>query len=241
MRKSAGSKRKKLKKIRALFALFLIVVITPPFIALFYLFPTHLRALRRLCGQMFLRPLRLDIRLFGELDKEAQIIMLNHQSFLDVIFLEVIHPSNLCWIAKKQLGDVFLYGHALKAPRMILIDREDKKGLLSLLKISKERLEEGRVLAIFPEGTRGKGERFLPFKQGAKVLAEKFDLRIQPIVIVHSRALFDLAGLSVGGTQAHFITLPARKSSDSPRWYEEMREEMQAIHDEHLAQIRALG
>lgn len=74
---------------------------------------------------------------------------------------------------------------------MILLDREDKRSLVMLFKLAKERLDENRILAIFPEGTRSDGkEEFLPFKNGAKLLVEKYHLRYQPIVVKYIRGGF---------------------------------------------------
>lgn len=48
---------------------------------------------------------------------------------------------------------------------MILINRESKREIVFLLKEAKDRLEQGRTLCIFPEGTRSKGEeKLLPLK-----------------------------------------------------------------------------
>lgn len=231
----------KLKRIRALFALLIIAFAVPFIIAFMYLFPRQARAIRRASSALLVRLLGLRVKFIGALDPEAKLLMMNHQGYLDIIFMESLHPKNLCWIAKKELGEVPLYGHALKAPRMILIDREDKKGLISLLKVAKERLSEGRVLAIFPEGTRSKGgEKLLPFKSGAKILAEKFELRFQPVVIVNSRSIFDLARLSVGGAEARFIALPSRMiPADSPDWYQALKEEMQACYLAHYKELNA--
>jgi len=209
----------------------------PFVIGLMYLLPSKNRAIRRGVSKAFILLTGLSIRYEGIIDPEAQIIMLNHQSYLDVIALEAVHPNNLCWIAKKQLGEPFLYGHALKAPRMILLDREDKKGLVFLLKIAKERLDEERVLAIFPEGTRSKGDgNLLPFKGGAKMIAQKYDLLIQPFALTKTRSIFDLAKLTLGGDQARVIALPSfRPSQRDEHWLEEMRESIQR----HIAQIQS--
>lgn len=80
----------------------------------------------------------VNLEKIGAFDTSAKLIVLNHQSLLDIIYLEAYHPSNICWIAKKELGEIPFYGHALTDTGMILIDREDKKGIVSLLKACKE-------------------------------------------------------------------------------------------------------
>ncbi len=63
---------------------------------------------------------------------------------------------------------------------MIRVDRESRSGLIRLLKDAKETIEKGeRAVAIFPEGTRAKEQKLLSFKSGAKLLAEKLNLRVQ--------------------------------------------------------------
>lgn len=204
-------------------------------VLMYSLFRYH-RLLRQWFGRVFLFISGVKVRFVGEF-KDAQLIIMNHQSYLDVIFLEAMHPKNLCWVAKKELGDPILYGHALKAPQMILIDREDKTSLVAMLKTAQERLQEGRILAIFPEGTRSQGEEeFLPFKVGGKMLIEKFELTFQPVVVVNTRSVFDLAKLSVGG-EATFIALDVmsppskqeRKNAQSD-WYEDLKAQMHNVY-----------
>lgn len=61
---------------------------------------------------------------------------------------------------------------------------------MRVLKEAKQRLSEDRVLAIFPEGTRSRNEKLLKFQSGAKILSEKLDLKVQPILIVDSAKNF---------------------------------------------------
>lgn len=59
----------------------------------------------------------IKVRVEGEFDTSAQVVILNHQSYLDVIFLEAFYPGDLCWVAKKELGDLFSMGMRSKHPR----------------------------------------------------------------------------------------------------------------------------
>ena len=248
----SGEKKLNIRKIKGILSYVYTFVVVPFIIALMYLIPTQQRRFRRWCGTWFMTLFRIKVRLEGEFDTSAQVIVLNHQSYLDVIFLEAFYPGALCWVAKKELGDLFFYGHALKAPKMILLDREDKRSLVMLFKLAKERLDENRILAIFPEGTRSAGkEEFLPFKSGAKLLIEKHHLRYQPIVVVHTRRFFDIGKPLVGGGESLFVTLPARdfvpkekraessadsqdaQQAESPDWFTALRDEMHACYMQH--------
>lgn len=195
------------------------------------------RFARTFCRVFF--PLnRFKIEIFGAFDESATILMLNHQSVVDIIFLEALHPQNICWVAKKQLGEIPFYGYALTGPEMILIDREDKASLIYLLKEAKKKLEEGRPLVIFPEGTRCKDEsRFLPFKSGAKVLAEKFNLKVQPIVLVNSSKLYNTSPLETRGREARIIALEAFTPEKGSDWYERMEEQMQEVYQKHYREL----
>ncbi len=227
-----------MKRVRGIWAAFSTAIILPIIILNIYIF--------RFCN----RPVRKTSRIFfwlngfkmeriGDFDKSAQILVLNHQGIMDIGYLEAYYPWDICWVAKKELGEVPLYGHALKAPKMILIDREDKKSLIFLIKEARKKLDEGRILAIFPEGTRSKGGReFLPFKNGAKLLIEKYKLKVQPIVVVNMRNLFDTSTLEVRSRNARAICLETYTPDFSnPKWYDDLRIKMQEIYHKHYDEI----
>lgn len=195
------------------------------------------RFARTFCRVFF--PLnRFKLEIYGAFDESADILMLNHQSVVDIIFLEALHPQNICWVAKKQLGEIPFYGYALRGPEMILIDREDKASLIYLLKEAKKKLQEGRPLVIFPEGTRCKDERkFLPFKSGAKVLTEKYNLKVQPIVLVNSSKLYNTSPFETKGSEARIIALESFTPEKGSNWYEKLEEQMQEVYQKHYREL----
>ena len=119
---------------------------------------------------------------------------------------------------------------------MIAIDRKDKRSIIKIIKEGKERLEEGRVLAIFPEGTRNESTQLLPFQSGAKVLAEKLNLIVQPLVITGARYVFDSKRLEAhGGGEVQLIYLDPIDPKQDPNWYEKLQQTMQERLDSELA------
>lgn len=175
------------------------------------------RSSRMACRTFFtLAGIRLEQ--VGDFDESADLIIMNHQSVADILCLEGYHPRNICWIAKKQLGEMPFYGYALTGPEMILIDREDKKGFAILLKTIKEKLAQNRPIVIFPEGTRSRGkEKLLPFKQGAKFIAEKFNLKIQPIVLINTRRIFNTSPLEATSNRARMVLLESFCAGEIPK------------------------
>ncbi|MCE3046693.1 lysophospholipid acyltransferase family protein [Helicobacter kayseriensis] len=182
---------------------------------------------------------RFELEIFGAFDEEADLLMLNHQSAVDIIFLEGLHPRNLCWIAKKQLGEIPFYGYALKGPKMILIDREDRASLIYIFKEAKTALSQGRPLVIFPEGTRCKDEsQFLPFKNGAKMIAEKLKLRVQPIVLVNSSRIYNSSPMESRGSKARIVALKSFIPSEvGEDWYERLEVQMQEVYHKHFNEL----
>ncbi|MDA3966398.1 lysophospholipid acyltransferase family protein [Helicobacter sp. WB40] len=216
-----------MSKIRAFNAVVYVLVVVPFAILFMYMFGRYNRVIRRFVAKIFLKIFCVKYEEIGSIDKEAQILVMNHQSFMDVIVLEAICPLNLCWIAKKELGEAFLYGHALKAPKMILINRESKREIIRLLKEAEDRLHNNRVLCIFPEGTRSKGgEKLLPFKQGAKVLIDNFKLKVQPIVFCGTRANLDVGAFKFDNSNFTIKYLESFIPSGDD-WYNELKELMQ--------------
>lgn len=167
-----------------------------------------------------------DYELVGEFDNKANMILMNHQSMLDIIALESLYPKNLAWIAKKELREIPIFKFAMIKPKLLCIDRSNPRDLVRILKEAKQRLDEGRVLAIFPEGTRSKGEKMLKFQSGAQVLAEKLGLKVQPILIVDSAKILDSKALSLKSGTLKLICLPLVNTSKE-NWLSNTRKLMQ--------------
>jgi len=165
----------------------------------------------------------------GEMDPEADMFVMNHQGIIDIVGMEALQNNHLRWIAKKELFEMPLYGHLLKNGDMISLDRSSKAGLIKLMKDVKESLEEKqRAVAIFPEGTRAKDQKVLPFKQGTKMIAEKFGLKIQPVVITGSKWVLNEHDRTGHSGTVHYKFLPTvTADKNNKEWFNEIREQMQ--------------
>jgi len=220
-----------LSKIRALFFAIEFVISVILVVFFMWLFNDKNRAIRKFWGrsQRFFGGYKLEV--IGNFSDEANILLINHQSMLDIIVIEELHPKNVCWIAKAQIGKIPIIGKILSLPKMIAVERENKHSLIKLLSEAKDRVENGRVLAIFPEGTRSQTNKLLPFKGGAKLLVEKLNLKVQPIVIVGSDAM-KVKEFSFKKADIKLFCLDIVDTSKN-NWLEATRESMQKVLDEN--------
>jgi 1-acyl-sn-glycerol-3-phosphate acyltransferase len=193
-----------------------------------YIFKNHTHKVIKvwMSFQMFVLGIKLETH--GKIDESCDMILLNHQSLLDIIVMEYIHSRDLAWVAKKEITDLFFFGHIIKAPRMISIDRENKAGIINLLKEAKDRLDKGRPIAMFPEGTRSNGKSMLSFKPGAKILANKLNLRVQPIVLFNTRNIVDSKKMLATPGVVKVVYLEPIQANKDTDWFEKTEENMKA-------------
>ncbi|XP_074025565.1 1-acyl-sn-glycerol-3-phosphate acyltransferase alpha isoform X1 [Leptinotarsa decemlineata] len=116
----------------------------------------------------------------------GSVILINHQSFLDLIILAYIWPimPNCTVISKKEIFYLQPFGLASWLWGTIFIDRVKPKDAQKAINKTGETIKtrKARVL-MFPEGTRNSGKTLLPFKKGAFHLAVASQCPIQPVAV----------------------------------------------------------
>lgn len=190
--------------------------------------------IRKRWARLQLKITRIKVEFEGTLNPAATMILMNHQSMLDIIALEANYPKNLAWIAKKEIRDLPVFKYTMTKPRLICVDRKNPRSLLGVLREAKERLAEGRILAIFPDGTRSKDGKIPKFQVGAKVLADKLALKVQPLLIVNSPDLLDSQAFTLSSGTLKIICLDLVDTSNE-KWLENTHELMQKRLDEERA------
>lgn len=144
---------------------------------------TNLWLLRVVCG--------LDYRVTGweHLPETPCVIMAKHQSAWETMALRGILPPNQCWILKRELTWIPVFGWALAVMRPIAIDRKaGSKAVKQVIREGTAALKEGRLVVVFPEGTRvAPGER-RKYNVGGALLAERSGYPVLPIA--HNAGVF---------------------------------------------------
>lgn len=223
-------------KIRGILILLQFGITVSVTIIFMYLLGKKHRLVRKVWGKLQLILMGANIVETGKYDENADMLIFNHQSMMDIILFEAIAKRDIAWVAKKEIGDITWFGHILKASNMIMVERESKKSLIQLLKDAKDRLDDGRQLCIFPEGTRTDGKELRKFKAGAKVIAEKYNLRVQPIIIVGSIDVFDSKRATQKSGDIKIIYLDTVQADKSTSWYDDAESEMKTILTKNLAE-----
>lgn len=116
------------------------------------------------------------------------IVVSNHQSLLDIPVLLSALPGDVRFLAKRELGRVPVFGASMIRAGNILIDREDAREAMGLLREAGERIRKGQLLVVFPEGTRSEDGTIGEFKAGAFHLARKAGAVIVPVYIDGGRS-----------------------------------------------------
>ncbi|WP_304544239.1 lysophospholipid acyltransferase family protein [Sulfurimonas microaerophilic] len=172
----------------------------------------------------------------GEEAEDVQMFLVNHQSDLDIGVMETTTKKDLAWVAKKALFHVPFFGLAMRLPEDIEIERESKTSLVKLLKATKDRLSKKRVITMFPEGTRSRTKRMLPFKAGAKVIADKYKLKVQPVVLVNTAGCYDVKTFYYMPKNIKVVFLePFIADKSDPDWLNNLHDTMQKVYDDELA------
>jgi 1-acyl-sn-glycerol-3-phosphate acyltransferase len=170
----------------------------------------------------------------GSRDNNADMFIINHQGVIDIIAMEASELTDIRWVAKRQLFDTPWFGYLLELPNMVNVDRENKSGLIKLIRDAKETKEDTnhRTLAIFPEGTRTDKQELRAFKAGAKMVAEKLKLKIQPVVITNSKKLLSQQDNTAHSATVHIEYLDTFIANRADKgWYKELQNRMQTIID----------
>lgn len=111
------------------------------------------------------------------------ILVSNHQSLVDIPLFISCLPREVRFLAKRELGRIPLFGRAMAHAGNLFIDREDPRDAVLLMREAVRRIREGRLVVIFPEGTRSTDGSIGEFKTGAFYIAQKAGVPLLPVYI----------------------------------------------------------
>ncbi len=163
----------------------LVIIVLAPF---GLMTPRFARGISRLWAGQVLALCGVKIEFIGveNLPPEGGcIIAANHSSAFDIPILMRL-PVHICWLAKDTLFKIPFMGQAMRAVGHIPVHRQESSKALGLLKAAARRINAGATVAIFPEGTRTRDGKLLPFKKGGFLLARLAKRPLVPVAIIGS-------------------------------------------------------
>jgi 1-acyl-sn-glycerol-3-phosphate acyltransferase len=155
------------------------------------------RALRRFAAAA-LRAMGMRTELRGHLPTRHALLVANHISWLDILVLLAVADCRL--VAKVEVRRWPVIGAVAARTGTVFIDRARPKTLPHTVGLVRAGLDEGAVLAVFPEGTTSCGRQLGPFRPAMFQAALDAHAPVVPVSL-----LFTTPGSGQPATAAAFI------------------------------------
>lgn len=120
-------------------------------------------------------------QIFNPLDERFEkpaVIAANHQSFLDILVMIMLHPK-LVLLTNKWVWNSPVFGFVVRMADYYPVMQGAEPSIDALA----QKVQQGFSIVVFPEGTRTPDGNMKRFHKGAFFLAEKLQMDILPIVI----------------------------------------------------------
>lgn len=128
---------------------------------------------------------KLDVRGLENLPSAPFIIAPNHSSLGDYFWVTCLLPHSISdhvyVIGKKENFEYSFLESLAKVGNVIAVDRQGN--FLPALRSGARFLQNGKILLLYPEGTRTIDGALLPFKNGVSILAKEMNVPVVPVAI----------------------------------------------------------
>ena len=129
--------------------------------------------------------------------KAPYIVIANHQSWMDpLIVAKPCKDYEIRFVGKKELNKGKIATKLLSGLHMITVDRHNTD--LAAMRQCTKVLKEGKVLGIFPEGTRHLKELMETVETGSAVLALRAQVPLVPVYVKHPPRFLRMNHVYVG-------------------------------------------
>lgn len=117
-------------------------------------------------------------------DSTTRFFMGNHQSALDIPIMIVALRGQVRFMAKESLFRIPLFGWVIRRYGFVPVDRSNARRTLQTLDKMYATLRRHPVsIVVFPEGTRSRDGKLLPFRRGTMKVAQQVGYPVVPFSI----------------------------------------------------------
>ena len=136
----------------------------------------------------FICSLKYEVQGIDKLPNIPSVVLSNHQSFWENIFMQILIPQH-SWVIKQEINNIPFFGPAfIKCLDPIKVDRKNPLSAQNIVKGGIERIKKGLWVLIFPEATRVPINRNISIKPIGVKLAKMAKAPI--VIVVHNAGLY---------------------------------------------------
>jgi 1-acyl-sn-glycerol-3-phosphate acyltransferase len=138
-------------------------------------------------ARMIARPfvtLMFDLKVYGAQNIPTTggvLLVANHQSFLDPVFIGVYLRRPMSYLARSGLFEQKYFAWLIRRLRAFPV--RQGAGDIGAVKEMVRRLKEGHVLSLFPEGSRTEDGELGPIEPGAALVIRRAAVAVVPVAI----------------------------------------------------------
>ena len=178
--------------------------------------------------------INLDLRVTGEENlwkARPAVFVFNHQSKADVVIGAKLLRRDMAGVGKKEIKKMPVIGKVLELGGVVMIDRKNAASAIEAMAPLVDAMRnEGKSVALAPEGTRTVSPNLAPFKKGAFHLAIQAGVPMVPVVI---RNAGDVAPKGDFVFRPATVEVEVLEPVDTSDWSAE-------TIDEHVREVRNL-
>jgi 1-acyl-sn-glycerol-3-phosphate acyltransferase len=135
----------------------------------------------------------------------SYVLVANHQSQYDIFVIYGWLPVDFKWVLKIELRKVPIIGPFCHRMGHVFVDRSNTEAALAAINSARERIRNGTSIMFFPEGTRSRDGKLLPFKKGAFNFAVDIGLPVLPLSIIGTKDVLPDKTTALFPGRAHLV------------------------------------
>lgn len=141
---------------------------------------------------------RVEVTGIEKLDpNQTYIFTPNHQSLIEVPLFVTYLGRNPAYLGKKEVFRYPVFGFGIRLIGVVPVDRSNSPAAVESAKVATENLRRGKSYVVYPEGTRSRDGRMLPFKKGAFMMAIDAGVPVVPITVSGATRIMPKAEIKV--------------------------------------------